>query len=143
MYATKDMPVYIGEAAKSTVKERLQDHRHSKRDFVIKWIKKNIPHRIPCWIKVGILFYKGVRFPYSPGILELLHDIQTLLILSETKRGNCPANVSNTKSRKWCRPGMVVVNRGFYRPLMKTYCDQLESIFSGLNFTRWDKPSIV
>ena len=123
MYATKDRAVYIGEAARMTVKERLQDHRHSRRDFVVKWIRKHIPRWNPCRIKVGILYYKGVRFPYSPGMLELLHDIQTLLILSESKRGNCPANVSNTKSRKWCRPGMVVVNSGFYSPLFKTYRD--------------------
>ncbi len=123
MYATKAKPIYIGEAAKMTVKERLQDHRHSRRDFVVKWIKKHIPHWNPCRIKVGILYYEGVRFPYSPGMLELLHDIQTLLILSEAKRGNCPANVSNTKFRKWCRPGMVVVNGGSYSPLMKEYRD--------------------
>jgi hypothetical protein len=127
MYATKDMPVYIGEAAKSTVKERLQDHRHSKRDFVIKWIKKHVPHRIPCRIKVGALYYRGVRLPFCPGMLDLLHDIQTLLILSETKRGNCPANVSNTKSRKWCRPGMVVVNVGSYLPLLKIYRDKINA----------------
>jgi hypothetical protein len=124
MYATKNKSVYIGEAAKMTVKERLQDHRHSKRDFVVKWIRKHIPHRIPCRIKVGSLYYKGVRLPYCPGMLELLHDIQTLLILSESKRGNCPANVSNTKSRKWCRPGMVVINSCSYFPLMRMYPDQ-------------------
>jgi hypothetical protein len=124
MYATKDMPVYIGEAAKSTVKERLQDHRHSKRDFVIKWIKKNIPHRIPCLMKVGTLHYKGLRLPYCPEMLDLLHDIQTLLILSESKRGNCLANVLNTKSRKWCRPEMMIVNCEFYSPLRKVYRDQ-------------------
>ena len=123
MYATKDRAVYIGEAAKMTVKERLQDHRHSKRDFVVKWIRKHVPHRIPCRIKVGIPHYKGTRLPYCRGMLDLLHDIQTLLILSETRRGNCPANVSNTKSRKWCRPGMVVINRGCYSPLSKIYCD--------------------
>lgn len=123
MYATKNMPVYIGEAAKMTVKERLQDHRHSKRDFVIKWIKKNIPHRIPCLMKVGTLHYKGLRLPYFPEMLDLLHDIQTLLILFESRRGRCQANVSNTKSRKWCRPGMVVVNGGHYSPLMKKYFD--------------------
>jgi len=124
MYATKDMPVYIGEAAKSTVKERLQDHRHSKRDFVVKWIKKNIPPKIPCRIKVGTLHYKKLRLPYCPEMLELLHDIQTLLILTESKRIRCPANVSNTKSRKWCRPGMVIVNGGSYSPLMKVYGDR-------------------
>jgi hypothetical protein len=114
MYATKDKAIYICEAAISTVKERLQDHRHHRKDFVFRWIRKHIPHRIPCRIKVGILYYKGVRFPYSPGMLELLHDIQTLLILSETRRGNCPANVSNTKSPKWCRLGMVVFNGGVF-----------------------------
>ncbi len=126
MYATKDIPVYIGEAAKMTVKERLQDHRHSKRDFVIKWIKKNIPHRIPCLMKVGTLHYKGLRLPYCPEMLELLHDIQTLLILTEAKRGHCLANVSNTKSRKWCRPGMMVVNSHSHSPLLKIYCDAIE-----------------
>jgi len=124
MYATKNKTIYIGEAAISTVKERLQDHRHSKRDFVVKWIRKHVPHRIPCRIKVGTLYYRGVRLTYCPGMLDLLHDIQTLLILSESKRNRCPANVSNTKSRKWCRPGMVVVNKGRRSPLQMIYQDR-------------------
>jgi hypothetical protein len=123
MYATKDRAIYIGEALISTVKQRLQDHIHHRKDFVVKWIRKNIPHRIPCRIKVGIPYYKGNRMPHCPGMLLLLHDIQTLLILSEAARGNCPANVLNTKSRKWCRPGMVVTNGGHHSPLIKVYRD--------------------
>ncbi len=114
MYATKREPIYVGETKSGTVRERLHGHKAD----VIAWIRKNI--KAPVAIKVGAVHW-GPDFEYRE---KRLYDIQTLLIYKESnERGYCRANVASTRSRPSCRPGMVVVNCGTYRPLRKRYRD--------------------
>lgn len=116
MYYTNKEPVYIGKAHKQTVWERYKGH---KTDGVNKWIKKNI--REPCKVKVGYLSYDHNKIKYSG---KLLHDVESLIIFREkSDRGFCRANISNTITRNFYRPGMEIVNSHYYKPLLKYYRD--------------------
>lgn len=116
MYATLDEPVYIGEAGNQTVRQRIDSHEY---DGVSRWIKTHIDR--PVRIKVGLL-----QLPPSTHFsLERLHDIETLLIFLERKKhGFCRANVVNTRTRPTARPGMAILNQGFYTPLLRCYRDE-------------------
>jgi hypothetical protein len=116
LLASEKEPLFIGEAGRQTLAQRWNLHR---TDGLFTWVAENLSR--PFCVKVGhIWMEEGVQYS-----LDFLRDVRTLLQAREQEmRGFCRANERPGKGRKLCRPGMIVVNHGYYRPLMRRYYDQ-------------------
>ena len=114
LYGTNTRPFYIGEAGRSTVEERFNDH---KSDGVLECVSRQSKDTFN--VKVGY-----IELPENRRLsAELLRDIQNLLIYKEAGFGNCTCNVSNTATRGASRDGMILVNLGDCTPLENRYDD--------------------
>jgi len=118
MFATKSKSLYIGRAGDHTVRQRFCSH--NKESKLLEIADCAGRYRWGLWIGI-IEKEKGIRS------IELLADIESLLIYSESLRNNCKANNKNAKSRgKYNRPDMHIINHGGFQPLLSNYYDSKE-----------------
>jgi len=112
MYLFEREILYIGMAGKQDVGQRFTGHY---ADNVHPWISDNRCSPEILGIHTGAII-DGVH----TVTLELLHDIETLLIIIEKPA----ANVANKETRSFSRRGMQVLNTGDYQPLRPSYTDR-------------------
>ncbi len=108
VYGTDDEILYLGQAGKSSVTERVLGHF---RDGVVEFCNEVAGDR---WrVKVGYVDFGGDIDH------DLLDDIESLLIFTVKPRGN----IANTVTRPRGRPGLTVIHRGKRRPLPERHND--------------------
>lgn len=116
-----DFVSYIGEAGHSLVSECLKRHATDERDRIFE--RMGHEYMLLCDVKIGTIDW----YKIGPFSAEHLFDIQTLMIYLEYRENDghsCWGNKANTRTRDITRPGMVVVNHGYYPPLSYEYHDE-------------------